>query len=180
MGSQLCLHDMHMKNLYNVDTWHKWFQKRFQRSGCHVLDHTCRNHKLVRKCWYSSRGAGRSAGVRCVTGRIRSLDVNFSFQLSEKTFGPNRVHVPKDVESGVQREEFFAIRLLTKPLRRHRRAACSRPLKSVPVEQTRGLRECPWSPHTREYPSGHEKNMCQKSYNVAVPNKEKRPYKTSP
>ena len=33
--------------------------------------------------------------------------MNFSFQLIEKTFCPNRVHVPKDVESGVQREEFF-------------------------------------------------------------------------
>ena len=33
--------------------------------------------------------------------------MNFSIQLSEKTSGPDRVHVPKDVESGVQREEFF-------------------------------------------------------------------------
>ena len=33
--------------------------------------------------------------------------MNFSVELSEKTFGPNRVHVPKDVESSVQREEIF-------------------------------------------------------------------------
>ena len=56
-------------------------------------------------------GAGaavlRGVGVHCVTGRIWSLDMNFSVQLSEKTFGPNRVHVPKDFESGVQRDEFF-------------------------------------------------------------------------
>ena len=77
------------------------------RCGCHVLDHSCRIRKLVQRCWRSSRGAGRSVGVRCVTGRIRSLGINFSVHLSEKTFGPKRVQVPKDVESSVQREEFF-------------------------------------------------------------------------
>ena len=40
----------------------------------------------------------------------------------------------------------------------------------MPVEQTRRLRECPWSPHTREFPSGHEENICrQQSYDLAVP-----------
>ena len=101
-GLNCVLQDMHMRNLYNVDTWHRWFQKSCHRSGCHVLDHTCRNRKLVHKCWCNSRGAGRSVG------RISRLDLSFSFQLSEKTFGPNRVHVPKDVESDVQREEFFS------------------------------------------------------------------------
>ena len=75
------LHDVHMRNLYSMNTWHK--------------------------CRYSSRGAGRGVGVRRVTGRIRSLDMNFSIQLSEKTFGPRRVHVLKDIESGVQGAEFF-------------------------------------------------------------------------
>ena len=78
--------------------------------------------------------------------------MNFSVQLSENTLSPN--HVPKDVESGVQCEKFFR----NPTADRHCRAACSRPLKSVPVEQTRRLRECPWSPHTREYPSVHEEN----------------------
>ena len=58
---------------------------------------------FTNKCWCNSRGAGRSVRVRGATDRISSLDLSFSFQLSEKTFGPNRVHVPKDVESDVQR-----------------------------------------------------------------------------
>ena len=26
-----------MRNLYNVNTWHRWFQKSRHRCGCHVL-----------------------------------------------------------------------------------------------------------------------------------------------
>ena len=53
---------------------------------------------MICKCGAASSSTGVggavaaqvAASVRCVTGRIRSLDRNFSVQLSEKTFGPQR------------------------------------------------------------------------------------------
>ena len=98
---------MHMRNLYNLDTWHRWFQKSRHRFGRHVLINTCGICKLIHRCWCSSRGAGCGVGIRCVTGRIRSIEMNFSVQLSEKTFGPDRVHVSKEVEGSVECEELF-------------------------------------------------------------------------
>ena len=90
--------------------------------------------------------------------------MNFSVQLSEKTFGPNRVHVPKDVESGVQREEFF------RNPKADKASASTLPSGLFKASEVGARRT-----HKRE------ENICQQqSYDLAVPTKEKRPYKTSP
>ena len=84
---------------------------------CHVLNNTCGTCKLIHRSRRDNSARRRSA-------------------LTEFT-------CRRTLKAASNAMSFFAIRLLISPLRRHCRAACWRPLKSVPVEQTRRIKECP-------------------------------------
>ena len=90
--------------------------------------------------------------------------MNSSVQLGEKTFGPYRVYVLRDVESSVQREQPTA----------DKSAASTLPSGLFEAFEVGASEPDKTPPHTREYPSGHEeKRSQQRSYDLAVPIKEK-------